>query len=314
MKKQIKWHIYGIIFVLVSILISLNLGSSGMGLFKFTGQTAHILWRLRLPRIIFGFFVGAGLSIAGGVLQGILKNPLAEPYVLSTSSGAAFGVALLSFLNLSEFGPIAGFIFGLITTVIVYWIANYSFRDSPNTLILAGVIMGSFMSALTLLIMVLKKSSAYKILFFLSGNLSNAEVKQIPVVIITIFICFAVGLFFARDLNIMSLGEEQAHNLGVDVAKVRKIMVFICCIIVAVCVSAAGVIGFVGLVIPHIVRLILGADHRRLLPMSFLFGGGFLIICDGLARSVMAPIELPVGVITAFTGAPFFMYLLLRKI
>ncbi|MDA3792523.1 MAG: iron ABC transporter permease, partial [Elusimicrobia bacterium] len=198
--------------------------------------------------------------------------------------------------------------------MLVYNISSFSSRKSPQTLILAGVAVTSLFSAATLLLMVLNRETAYGRLFFLMGSLTGAGWDTLWWVSGIVLPVIIAAQFFHRELDILSLGDLDAAYLGVDAERTGKIMLVLSSIAVAGCVAASGIIGFVGLIIPHVVRLTIGASHRRLLPVSALAGAGFLVLCDGLARSVMVPIELPVGVITAFAGAPFFIYLLIKKL
>ncbi len=278
------------------------------------GADPYIIWSIRAPRILLGFIVGAGLALSGAVLQSIMENPLAEPYVTGTSAGAALGAVSAIWLGLYPLRGVLAFGGGIAATAGVYLIASHSSRRSPQTLILAGVSISSLFSAFVLLIMVLSRESAYSILFFLTGNLQNATLTSNITAGAAVLAAGAVSLYYAGDLDILALGDEQAAFLGVDVEKARGVLLFSAALAVAGCVSAAGIIGFAGLIVPHIVRLTSGASHRRLIPLSALAGGGFLVLCDAAARSVAAPLELPVGVVTAFFGAPFFLYLLLRKV
>ncbi|MGM0441191.1 MAG: FecCD family ABC transporter permease [Elusimicrobiota bacterium] len=299
------------LFTAGAVIIALNLGSSGVTLFNMTGS--NVILNLRIPRIIMGLVVGSGLSVAGVILQALLKNPLAEPYIVGTSSGAALGAAIVSFMGIAYFRAPAALAAGLITTFTVYSIAKKTGRPGPNTIILAGVIVGSFLSAVTLMFMVLDQKTAYDILFFLTGNLSFESTGRILFTSVLMLSGIGIAFFYGTRLDILSLEDTESVMLGVEVEKDRRNLFIVANIIVAVSVYASGIIGFVGLIVPHTVRLMTGTKHRKLILNSAVAGAGFLVLCDGLARSVIAPVELPVGVITAFTGGPFFLYLMVSK-
>ncbi len=298
-------------FTAGAVLIALNLGSSGISLFSPAGR--NIILHLRVPRIIMGLVVGGGLSVAGVILQALLKNPLAEPYIVGTSSGAALGVVIISYWGLFYLRPLAALGGGLVTTFAVYGIAKKSGRTEPNTIILAGVVVSSFLSAVTLMFMVLDQRTAYDILFFLTGNLSFESAGRLIFTSGIVLLGTAAALFYGTRLDILSLEDPESSMLGVNVRKNRRNLFIVANLIIAVSVYAGGIIGFVGLIVPHTVRLLTGAKHRKLILNSAVAGAGFLVLCDGVARSVFAPLELPVGVITAFTGGPFFLYLLVAK-
>ncbi len=277
-----------------------------------------ILFRVRLPRIILAVIAGAGLAVSGVIFQGLLRNPLADPYILGTSSGATLGITTVISLGLAQkagpFGlPAVGFIFALGTITLVYAIASSRGHMSVETLLLSGVIVSSFLSALIMLIMSLARRETFEIIFWLMGSLSETNTVLIKIAGSCVFIGIIFMFFFWRDLNILSLGEKHAHHLGVEVERTKRFLFVIASIVVGAVVSVTGMIGFVGLIIPHIVRMITGPDHRFVIPVSALSGSIFLIICDTVARTVVAPIEVPVGVITALCGAPFFIFLLCRK-
>ncbi|MFH1239265.1 MAG: iron chelate uptake ABC transporter family permease subunit [bacterium] len=275
-----------------------------------------ILFEIRLPRILLGCIVGAGLAVSGAVFQGLLRNPLADPYILGTSSGAALGASLGLLLKLDSFSyglPLTAFLFSILALMLVYGIANSGGRMQLQVLLLAGVIVSTFLAALVMLVMSLAKREVQEIIFWIMGNLGQTDYVFIRVVGIMVLAGCAGVYVFARDLNIISLGEEKAVYLGIEAEKVKKILFVVTALIVGAVVSISGMIGFVGLIIPHLVRLIVGPDHRILLPASGLVGAIFLILSDTLARTIAAPIEIPVGVITALFGAPFFIFLLIRQ-
>jgi iron complex transport system permease protein len=282
-------------------------------------NTAAIIWNLRLPRVLLGALVGASLALAGVTFQGLLRNPLADPFTIGVSSGAAVGATLalllrqLSGLNLPHMVPLFAFAGAALAMFFVYNLAAIGGRVPVVTLILAGVVVSSFLSAVISMIMVLAGEKMQGIFFWLSGGLMMRSWPHLWFVIPYLLLGGIVLYSFARDLNIMLLGEEAAHNLGIRVEMTKKILLITASLVTAAAVSVSGMIGFVGLIIPHAVRIVSGPDHRVLLPASAVVGAIFLIWADVAARTVMAPQEIPVGIITAFVGAPFFIYLLRKK-
>ncbi|WP_066638486.1 FecCD family ABC transporter permease [Desulfolucanica intricata] len=278
-----------------------------------------IVLQVRLPRIFLGLFVGAALAAVGAALQGLFKNPMADPYVIGVSSGAALGatVAIVSKLDAYFLGmgavPMMAFGGALITTFIVYNLARIGRKVPVSTLLLAGIATGSFFQAIISFMMVLNSQKLEQIVFWLMGSLSAKSWDHVimsgPYVMIGILVIYC----FARDLNILVVGEESARNLGVEVERVKKILLAAAALVTAAAVSVSGIIGFVGLIVPHMVRMIVGPDHRILIPVSALFGSTFMIITDTVARTVIAPTEIPVGIITALFGGPFFIYLLRKR-
>jgi iron complex transport system permease protein len=277
--------------------------------------TDAIVWDIRFPRVILALFIGSALAVAGAALQGLLRNPLAEPYTIGVASGASVGAALvIVFLGAGTLGaitlPLAAFLGALATGVVVYRLAVVNGHLAVETLILAGVVMSSFMSAILSFMLTLAGESLQQIVYWMMGILglrgSDYFIYTLPLIFVGVFLL----CFFGRDLNIMTFGDETAGQLGVSVERIKKLVLLLAAFLTGIAVSLAGTIGFVGLIVPHLVRLILGPDHRVLLPISAIGGGIFLIWADIIARTIVAPVELPVGVVTAFLGAPFFMYLL----
>lgn len=275
-----------------------------------------IIWNIRLPRVLLGVIVGASLSIAGCAFQGMFKNPMADPYIIGISSGAALGatIAIILKLDINIFNisiiTVFAFIGALLAVTIVYNIAKVKNKIPITYLLLAGVATGQLFTAIMSFLMVLYNKDMTKIIYWTLGSLSGkgwAPIKSIAIPIIVIM--FVLNLF-AKDLNIMLTGEESAQSLGVDVEKTKIYILILGTFITALVVSVSGIIGFVGLIIPHIVRLLIGPDHRILLPVSALVGGIFMIFADTMARTIISPTEIPVGIITALFGGPFFIYLL----
>lgn len=280
-------------------------------------ETDQIIWQIHIPRMILGALVGMSLAMAGAVLQGLLLNPLADPYIIGVSAGAAVGAGIAMLSGLSGlflgFGvPLLAFFFALSAVITVYMLARKSGRVSILSFILAGIVVGSFMWAmLTLILVAAPNQGLERIIFWTMGSLAGSDPWARVIVLTPFALLGFFGLYaFARDLNLFAIGEESARYLGVEVESLKRILIAIVALVTAAAVSVSGTIGFVGLMIPHITRRLVGADHRVLIPCSALVGAVFMIIADAAARSIMAPTEIPVGAITALFGAPFFLYLL----
>ena len=276
-----------------------------------------ILFSVRLPRILFAGIVGASLSLGGVVFQALLRNPLADPYVLGISGGAALGAIVGIVLGVSSFYlgvPFLAFCGALVTVFLVFIVAGGSRGLLDNTLLLAGVVVNSFFSAAILFALsIVNSMELHSISFWLMGDLSGAAGKEIAVAALSLIVCFAVLYTQARKLNLIVQGEDTALQLGVNVKTTKYILLIVTSLATSIAVSLAGIIGFVGIMVPHMMRLVFGSDHRLLLPAAALFGASFMVVADTLARVVLAPAELPVGVITALCGAPYFIFLMRRK-
>lgn len=311
---------------IAAFIAAFLLGSSGISLselFALIGGTAEkgvttIFFDLRLPRAILAFISGGALSIAGACLQGMFKNPMADSYVIGVSSGAAFGATIaltfsasLAFLG---FGAVAilAFIGALLAVLAVYSLAKIRGKVSTFSLLLAGIAVSTLSTALVYCIMILFRDRMEQVVMWTMGSFSSASWDKVIYAVPPMVIASALCMLYAKDLNIMLQGDEAARHLGVDAGRVRNRLIILTTLAAACAVSASGIIGFVGLIVPHILRLILGPDHRRLLPFSFFGGGIFLLICDTLSRLVLDNQEIPVGVITAMIGVPFFLVLLRR--
>ena len=277
----------------------------------------EILIGVRLPRVVLAALVGAALACSGVVLQAVLRNPLADPYILGISSGAGLGViiAIISGISGTFLGgsPIAisAFAGAIITVWLVWYIGHFTGKSQVTNLLLAGVVVNAFFGAVIMFLTSIAKSEqVYSTIFWLMGNITE---KNPPVLWVSAICIFAgiVSLFsICYRLNAMTFGEQEAQGLGIDINKTKLFAFGWTAFITAVAVSLSGLIGFVGLIIPHAVRLVLGPDHRQLLPISAIFGSIFLVVADTLARTIVAPAQLPVGVITAIAGGPFFLALL----
>lgn len=308
---------YGEIFrLLMGTIISEQSGTDGAA----ADITRTILFQIRLPRVLLGFLVGGSLASVGVVLQALLRNPLADPYVLGVSSGAALGAAVgvlcgagTTFLAEAAL-PACGFAGGIIALVIVYRMATNSERLPIHSLLLTGVILNAIFSALIMFITsILDPNRSYGMMAWLMGTLTSPTYSGLVGVLVYLSISLILLFRQVRALNILALGEDAARSLGVDTERAKRSIFILTALVTGAVVSVSGMIGFIGMVVPHAVRLAIGADHRLLLPASALVGGTFLMGADTMARTLIAPTEVPVGIITALAGGPFFVYLLLWR-
>ena len=279
-----------------------------------------IILQIRLPRILGAAIVGIALAVAGVVLQGLLRNPMADPYVIGISAGASLGASLaigfglgFSLLGVLYSIPLMAFITALCTIFVVYNIARRGQGVPMLTLLLVGIAVNSFLSAVIAFIKMVSGEALHAIVFWILGSFVACNWNYVRIALPFTVIGVAVIYVFARDLNIILLGEEQAQHLGVDTERLKRMMLASASLITAAAVSISGIIGFIGLIIPHIVRILVGPDHRILIPSSALAGAIVLILCDTIARTIIRPAELPVGVITSLLGCPFFIYLLRKR-
>jgi len=277
-----------------------------------------IVLDVRLPRVLLGALVGSALSVAGTAMQALFRNPMASPYILGVSSGAAFGASLAIVLGVNFIAgiyavPLMAFLFALFTVLIVYRIAKVPERTPVETLLLTGIAVGSLFSALVSFMMYIAGEKLNRIVFWLMGGLWTSDWNRVFVTSPLVLLGTIVMYLFNRHLNLILMGEETALHLGLEVEVFKKIILVFASLITAAAVSVCGIIGFVGLIIPHVMRIIVGPDHRVLLPSSCLAGAIFLVCVDTLARTIIEPTELPVGIITALVGVPFFLYLLRNR-
>ena len=287
-----------------------------LGGIKESQQT--IILNIRLPRILLAALVGIALATTGAAFQGLLKNPMADPYIIGISSGAALGaaIAIVSGLSLliGFFAlPLMAFMGGLFSVLTVYNLARVGNKVPIYNLLLSGVALSSFFSAVTSLLMILNSQEMSQIVFWLLGSFSGRKWHHVQIAAPLIIAGVVALNFYARELNLMLFGESTAQSLGVNIEKVKKTLLVISSLTVATAVAASGTIGFVGLIIPHGVRLVVGPDHRILMPVAAITGGIFMVLTDTLARTLMSPTEIPVGIITSIFGGPFFIYLLKQK-
>jgi iron complex transport system permease protein len=275
-----------------------------------------IIWQLRLPRILIAVLAGMALAGAGTAMQGIFRNPMADPYIIGISSGAAFGASIAIVMNSNEYViTLFSFIFGVTTAFIVYRIATKNRTTPVETLLLSGVAISAFLTALLSFIMYLHLGDAQtsKIFMWIMGSLANRNWVQVLIAFPIISIASIILYTYTKDLDLLLLGEEQAENLGLNSQKSKKIILLLSSIVTATAVSVCGIIGFIGLITPHMMRIIVGPSHRTLLPITIVSGAIFLLWMDTIARVINPPSEIPVGILTAIFGAPFFIYLLINR-
>ena len=317
-----KWTYY--LFFLVPFIVSI--GALFIGTYKLSPSTiidvlihrrlssteGIIIFEIRMPRIVLSALVGAALSVSGAVLQGIFRNPLVDPYILGISGGAAFGCALcVGFLSKIPI-QIMAFVFGTVAVALAYLIARSHGEISRFSLILAGIIISSFFQALVCIIkFFVDPHKLQSIVFWLMGSFSLSDWKKVETASIGIILGIVPVLLMRWRLNVMSMGDEEAKALGIDINRDRVLFIIFSTIAIAVATSVSGIIGWVGLMVPHIIRMIYGPDHRRLIPLSIAGGATFMIIADTISRSLTS-FDIPVGIITALSGAPFFIFLMKR--
>jgi iron complex transport system permease protein len=279
-----------------------------------------IIWFNRLPRTLLAFIVGAALSVSGAIMQSVLRNPLASSFTLGVSSGASLGAAFVLFAGLPFFVnaamPLSGFVFGMLTIMVVIFMASkMDGRMDNSTIILVGMVLSLFINSITTLLMALQRAYAQRLIFWQMGSFSmhvrgwHTVAILAPVALVGVLL----ALLYHRELDIMTFGEEQSQLLGVNLRRVKWILLIIAAAITGSAIAFVGIIGFVDLVAPHVVRRIFGSRHRLIIPLSAIFGGAFMMLCDLVARTVISPGELPVGVVSALVGAPFFAYVYFSK-
>lgn len=323
------WSGGGILCFLFSVVMAVSLGSvkipvlevwqtilsKWLPVFAVDHGIEAIVWELRLPRVLLAALVGAMLSIAGLIFQGLLQNSLADPYILGISSGAAAGAVIAIVIGFSSDG-IALFAFGgsLLSLLLVLYLAEEHNRFSVNRLILSGVVIQSFFGAVVSFFLSISYTKVQTIVYWLLGSFSLATWGDVLFASLCLGFSFLIVLMLSRQLNILTLGDQTARYLGISVTRIRLILLAAASLLTAASVSVSGTIGFVGLVIPHMMRLFLGTDHRVLLPATVLCGAVFMIWTDYLSRVVLSPQELSIGVVTAMIGAPFFAFLLKNKV
>lgn len=299
--------------VLSAVTVAVALGAVFLGPVGL--PDAYILLNVRAPRVLLGFLVGCGLAGAGAVFQGVLRNPLADPFILGTSSAATVGVMLANLLGWRNYYALYFMALGcaLASIAFVYRIAQTNGKAPIQTMVLGGVIVSLFLNALVFVFFSIFYRESFTVLFYLLGTLTSGDLKLISISGVIITVGFSVSWMLSRELNALTQGEETAFHLGIEVESVKKILFAAASAMTAASVAVAGMIGFVGLVIPHLMRMIVGPDHRYLIPAATLGGASVLILTDAAARTLVPPLEIPVGALTALLGAPYFLYLLQRK-
>ncbi len=324
MKKWIAFSFSLLVFTGFSFILAASLGSVSIPLRELYGvllsgpggqEPANvILWQVRLPRVILACLVGASLSVAGAILQGLFLNPLAEPYVTGVSSGAALGATVAFFFSLSPVPWLSLFaLAGSFSTLLfVYSFSREKGRVNVYVLLLAGVAISSLFSSLVSILMVKSGKDLHALVFWLLGSFSGRSWPQVKMSLFLLPFLF-LPFLYVYEMNILLQGEERALELGVEVEKVKKILFLVASILTALAVSVSGIIGFIGLVVPHLSRLLLGPDHRKVIFSSLFLGASVMCLSDLVARVAFAPSEMPVGVVTSLFGTPFFIYLLRRK-
>lgn len=334
------WGGAGLALLLLSIVVSLSLGTAHAQIpvhdvwrilwhrLPYVGNwvtpdwqaaSEQIVFKVRFPRIMLAVLVGACLSLAGAGFQGVLRNPLADPYTLGVASGASVGAAFLILFGLQTAVagkwsiPAVAFLTGMLSLLAVLRLASMNGKFQLETLILSGVVVQAFLGSLVSFMVSLSDQVVNEIINWLMGSLTFKGWSEVSVLLPYLLIGILVLLSYSRTLNLFALGERQAEHLGVNVTRTRLIVLAVSTLITAAAVSMSGTIGFVGLVVPHLVRLIVGPDYRLIIPITGLFGAVYLLWADTLARTLLSPTEIPLGVVTSFLGAPFFIYLLRKQ-
>lgn len=336
MKKFMKKYLlaFTILFCLLIILVCTMIGVADISIkqtldilfYKITGlgnvegvkdSTMAIIWTLRFPRVLLALLVGGALSVCGVAYQGIFKNPMADPFLLGVSSGAALGATIGIVFNLSgsflglDMISISAFIFAILTLLLVYNISRVGNKVPVPTLLLSGIAISQFLTSITSLFMIFSERMN-QIVFWTMGSFNGKSWNHLIVVLPYVVLGFTILFAYNRQMDIMLLGEDTASQLGVNTDSLKMIILVVTALLTAATVSVTGIIGFVGLVIPHVVRILVGPKHKKLYPYSFVLGGVLLVICDTMARSILRQ-EIPVGIITSIIGGPFFIYLLKQR-
>ncbi|MFP4461539.1 MAG: FecCD family ABC transporter permease [Thermotogota bacterium] len=305
---------------LVILLISVSIGTVQIPLMDIVKSLFNspqvkssykkILFDIRIPRAIMGILVGMMLSSSGTVVQAVFQNPLAEPYIIGISASAVFGAVLAFLLGLGDiYYGIFAFIISVVVSFLIFRLANFRGKVNTSTLLIIGIAISSFLGAFTSFAMYAIGEDSYKIMIWTMGYLGGASWEKVGIIAVPLLISVFYFLFYRNDLDAIMMGEQEAHSLGIKVSKLKKRLLVISCLIVSFSVAFTGMIGFVGLIVPHTMRLILGYSNTKLLIPTTIAGGMFLLFSDTIARNALAPTEIPIGVVTSFFGAPFFIYL-----
>ena len=326
-RLRMRWLVTGVAAVVVSTVAALTIGPVHIPaadvlreLLWFdtdlTDAQQAILWDIRLPRVVLGLLVGSTLALAGASYQGVFRNPLADPYLLGAAAGAGLGVTFVIIrqadgARVPVSSPIAAFVGALVAVALTYLLGvSGGGRPSTASLILAGVAVGSFLTAVQTFVQQRNQDTVRQVYSWILGRLSTAGWREVLIVLPYAVLSAVVLLAHRRILDVLAVGDDEATTLGIDARRTRLVIVVVASLGTAAAVAVSGLIGFVGIIVPHTVRLLAGGSHRVILPLSILFGGAFLVTCDLLARTLSSPAEIPIGVITAFFGAPFFIVVL----
>ena len=341
MKQSLVWvKVAGLSLLLLLVMIfAISVGSADLSMWeslrlvlsKLPGAGSYmnaadladtydkIIWQVRMPRILTSAMVGGALAIVGAAFQGVFRNSLADPHILGVSSGAALGAtfamltgASVSFLGLGTIGVFA-FLGAMVTVFLVYRVAGFGGQISTTNMLLTGTAISTMLSSIISLLMTFNNNQIAKVYMWTMGSFSSATWEKVLFLSVFVVIGAAVMILYSGKLNILMMGEEDAQCLGVDVAKTKTLLIITASLLVAASVSVSGIIGFVGLIIPHCVRMICGSDNRKLMPYAFVIGAIFLVFCDTIARTIAAPTEIPVGIITSIFGAPYFVMLVVTR-
>ncbi|MCP4050575.1 MAG: iron ABC transporter permease [bacterium] len=312
--KDINKNVLLFVILIIMILFGLYMGSADISLTELLSVENRQILYLRLARVVLALIAGAGLGVSGVTLQAVLRNPLAEPYLLGVSSGAGLGAVTAMIFGITGiYLPAAAFAGAIISMLLVYNIAKDNGRVPVQSLILSGVIVAvTFSGIIVFLSSVSSRKILHGIMWWLLGSLQVYDIRLLVVVSAVVIIGIILIYFFNRDLDAVSTGEEEAVHMGIEIDKVKIILFVLTSLITGAIVSVSGVIGFTGLIIPHMLRLIIGPRHKILIPGTFLGAGAFLIFCDTLSRCLFPPVEVPIGVMTSIVGAPVFIFLLRR--
>jgi iron complex transport system permease protein len=338
MKRKLLLYTGGALLLLFfSILVSLSLGSAHIPIgevwrillhklpfmdkvimVNWDAANEQIIMKVRFPRVVLAIVVGASLAVAGTGFQGILRNPLADPYTLGVSTGASVGAAIMIHFGLMQVMgqwtvPLVAFVTGIITLVFVFYLSRIGGKMSMETLILAGVVVNAFLGSFVQFMVSLSNNVVNAILYWLMGSIAMKGWIYSEVLFPYLLLGFLVLLIYGRAMNLFALGERQAAHLGISVERTKIIVLVVSTLLTAAAVSVSGVIGFVGLVVPHVIRLLVGPDYRIIIPIATIGGGIYVLWADTIARVILSPRDIQLGIITAFIGAPFFAYLLRKQ-
>ena len=304
-----------VLLLAITILLGIAKGSVKLSMAELLLQENKYILYLRLSRVLMAMLAGSGLAVSGIALQAILKNSLAEPYILGTSSGAGLGAVLAIVIGMPKtFIPLVAFLGAILTIILVYNLARQGNKVPVQSLILSGVIVSISLSAIIVYLVSTSSNEAlHGMMWWLWGNLQVYDLNLLLIVGIVVVLGIIAIFILAQDLNAISIGEEEAIHLGINIETIKKILFFITALITASLVSMCGIIGFVGLIIPHMMRFVVGPNHKVLIPATCLAAAIFMIMCDMFSRTMFSPMEIPIGVITAIIGAPVFIVLLRTK-